>query len=75
MRKGVTLIALVVTIIILLILAAVSIALLIGPDGMITKANESKTISKQAETRDRISIMVAAKMGDTANHKYGFANF
>ena len=75
MRKGVTLIALVVTIIILLILAAVSIALLIGPDGMITKANESKTISKQAETRDRISTMVAAKMGDTANHKYGFANF
>lgn len=36
-KQGVTLIALVVTIIILLILAAVSIAMLLGPDGVIKK--------------------------------------
>lgn len=41
--KGITLIALVITIIVLLILAAVSIATLTGENGILTKANTSKT--------------------------------
>ena len=41
-NKGITLIALVITIIVLLILAGVSIAMLTGDNGILTQANESK---------------------------------
>ena len=47
--KGITLIALVITIIVLLILAGVSIATLTGPNGLITRANEAKEKTEQAE--------------------------
>ena len=45
--KGITLIALVITIIVLLILAGVSIAMLTGDNGIITQANKSKVDSKR----------------------------
>ena len=47
--KGITLIALVITIIVLLILAAVSIATLTGQNGILTRANDAKTETEQAE--------------------------
>lgn len=37
-QKGITLVALVITIIVLIILAGVSIALVLGDDGIVTKA-------------------------------------
>lgn len=40
-RKGITLIALVVTIVVLLILAGVSISLVLGNNGLITKSKEA----------------------------------
>ena len=46
---GITLIALVITIIVLLILAAVSIATLTGQNGILTRANDAKTETEQAE--------------------------
>ena len=39
-QKGITLVALVVTIIVLIILAGVSIALVLGDNGLVTKAKE-----------------------------------
>ena len=48
--KGITLIALVITIIVLLILAGVSIATLIG-GGILNKAQLAKTRTGQARTR------------------------
>ena len=48
-NKGITLIALVITIIVLLILAAVSIATLTGQNGILTRANDAKTETEQAE--------------------------
>ena len=42
-NKGITLVALVVTIVVLLILAGVSINLVIGDNGIITKASRSAT--------------------------------
>ena len=45
---GITLIALVITIIVLLILAGVSIATLTGPNGLITRANQAKEATEQA---------------------------
>ena len=53
-NKGITLIALVITIV-LLILAAVSIATLTGENGILTKAQDAKTETSAAsvqETRD-----------------------
>ncbi len=48
-QKGITLVALVVTIIVLIILAGVSISLLIGDNGLITKAKEAKNIQYNSE--------------------------
>ena len=46
-NKGITLVALVVIIIVLIILAGISINLLLGDNGLITKAKESKKQQKK----------------------------
>ena len=51
-QKGITLIALVITVIVLLILAGVSIATLTGNNGILTRANEAKEKSKEAEKQE-----------------------
>ena len=63
--KGITLIALVITIVVLLILAGVSIATLTGENGMIAKANQAKEASKKAELRERIQLAVIASRANT----------
>ena len=45
-NKGITLVALVVTIVVLLILAGVSINLVLGNNGIIAKAKDAETIKK-----------------------------
>ncbi len=54
--KGITLIALVITIIILLILAGVGISTLTGEGGILTKAKEAEEKHKQAEQEERNSL-------------------
>ena len=58
-RKGITLIALVITIIVLLILAGVSIAMLTGENGILNQANKAKTETgyKGAEEKVKLAIM------------------
>lgn len=51
-KKGVTLITLVVTIIVLLILAGLSISIVIGPDGVIAKARQGNVASRYSQIRD-----------------------
>ena len=51
-EKGITLIALVITIIVLLILAGVSIAALSGQNGILTKAGEAKTKTELASIEE-----------------------
>ena len=51
-KKGITLVALVVTIVVLLILAGVSINLVLGDNGIISKAQEGKTKSAEASEND-----------------------
>ncbi len=57
--KGITLIALVITIIVLLILAGVTIATLVGENGILSKATEAsnKTEEKNAEEEVKIAVM------------------
>ena len=60
-QNGITLIALVITIIVLLILAGVSIAMLTGQNGILTQAQNAKTTndSKSAEEKVKLAIMGA----------------
>ena len=60
-NKGITLIALVITIIVLLILAGISIATLTGQNGILTQAQNSKTTTeyKSAEEKVKLAIMAA----------------
>ena len=51
-KKGITLVALVVTIVVLLILAGVSINLVLGNNGIIAKAKEAETKSAEAREND-----------------------
>ena len=51
-NKGITLIALVITIIVLLILAGVSIAMLTGDNGIITQAQNAKEKTEEARIRE-----------------------
>ena len=72
-QKGITLIALVITIIVLLILAGVSIATLTGDNGIITRAQEAKNKTEEAakkeqEDLDNIALqMDMQEKGEIAN--------
>ena len=65
--NGITLIALVITIIVLLILAGVSIAMLTGQNGILTQAQNVKTTNehKSAEEKVKLSIMAARSQSET----------
>ena len=58
-QNGITLIALVITIIVLLILAAVSIATLTGENGILTRANDAKEQTEIAEVKERAQLDIA----------------
>ena len=55
-NKGITLVALVVTIIVLIILAGVSINMIVGDNGIITKAKETIEIQKIAELTEKLEL-------------------
>ena len=59
-QKGITLIALVITIIVLLILASVSIAMLTGNNGILQKAETAKESSAEAEGEEKINLAILA---------------
>ena len=60
-QKGITLVALVVTIVVLLILAGVSINLVLGDNGIVKKAQEAKRKSGEASQNDLTSMNELAK--------------
>ena len=53
-ERGITLVALVVTIVVLLILAGVSISMVLGNNGIVTKAKETQTAQDKAYAEDVI---------------------
>lgn len=63
-NKGITLIALVVTIIVLLILAGVTIATFTGENGILNRANEAKEKNKQANAEEQVNLAVQASYGE-----------
>lgn len=54
-QKGITLVALVVTIVVLLILAGTAIAMLQGDNGIITNAQKAQAANKEGEVRENIN--------------------
>ena len=67
--KGVTLIALVITIIVLLILAGVSIAMLTGENGILTQATEAKKANTAGAEKEQIGLaMQSLKMKKQADN-------
>lgn len=67
MKKGITLIALIITIIVLLILAGVSIALVIGDSGIVSKAMSAKTQSAVQGVNEAAEII----RGEYQTHNNG----
>ncbi len=63
-ERGITLIALVITIIVLLILAGVSIAMLTGDNGILTQAQNAKDKTEQASEAEKIQLAVMATSMD-----------
>ena len=61
-EKGITLIALVITIIVLLILAGVTIATLTGDNGILTKATEAKDKTEEGEEEEKVKLSVAGAL-------------
>ena len=63
-RKGITLIALVITIIVLLILAGVSITMLTGENGILTKAKSEKTRTENASAEEKVKLAIMGVIAD-----------
>ena len=69
-NKGITLIALVITIIVLLILAGVSIAMLTGTNGILTQATKTGDRTALEEDREQAGLDVNALVSAYYEQKY-----
>ena len=58
--RGITLIALVITIIVLLILAGVSIAMLTGQNGILTQAQNAKQVTEKSAEQEKVQIAASS---------------
>ena len=64
---GITLIALVITIIILIILAGISVATLTGDNGLFSRAKQAKENSKYSSIEEEVKLAVNASYDNTAS--------
>ena len=73
-NKGITLIALVITIIVLLILAGITISMLSGENGILTKAADAKTKTDKSAEEEQVKLAalsaLAADNGNIGTEKY-----
>ena len=74
-QKGITLIALVITIIVLLILAGVTIAMLTGENGILNRATKTEAVNAQAQATEQAKLAymavrteIAAQMVEDGNY-------
>ena len=70
-QRGITLIALVITIIVLLILAGVSIAMLTGDNGILSKADKAAEETAIANAKDEVSMAVNEALTIRYGEVYG----
>lgn len=74
-QRGITLIALVITIVVLLILAGVTIATLTGENGILNQAGKAKEETEIGEEKEKIQLaVISAKMSDNGKLEESFLN-
>ena len=73
-NKGITLIALTVTVIVLLIISGVTISYLTGENGIINQAKDSKKFAGAVEEKEVLNTSVAAAIGKSSNSKIDEVN-
>lgn len=65
--KGITLIALIVTIIVLLILAGVSVMTLVGENGILTQAQNAKRANENKSAEEKVKLAIMAARSQTTD--------
>ena len=68
--RGITLIALVITIIVLLILAGISVAMLTGQNGILTQAQNSKQVTEEASEQEKRKLSQAEANTHLESYEY-----
>ena len=66
-KKGITLIALVITIVVLLILAGVSIAMLTGNNGILTQVQKSKQATEEKAQKEKEDLIKLEMLANNSN--------
>ena len=61
-QKGITLVALIITIIVMLILAGVSISLVVGDNGVLTQAQNLDPIQERATLKEAVALYCDNKL-------------
>lgn len=75
-KKGITLVALVITIVVLLILAGVSINLVVGNQGILTKTKKADEDAKQAAIKEQIDLALTNyQIEKIANDNLNFKDY
>ena len=70
-ENGITLIALVITIIVLLILTGVTIATLTGQNGILTRTNDAKEDTAKETAKEKVAVEILGSYGDDGKLDYG----
>ncbi len=66
-EKGITLVALVVTVVVLIILAGIGIGALVNPNGVVDKTKEAKIETEKKDIEEQINIMTIQSMDRYGN--------
>ena len=75
-QRGITLISLVVTIIVLIILAGVSINMLVGENGIITQAQSAKTKTEETQAKEKLEmVLLDLQLQKQMNPNYNTEDF
>lgn len=69
-NKGITLIALVITIIILLILAGITIGLVTGENGILAQATRATEATEIAQEKEQIALAYNAAVAKKTKYRY-----
>lgn len=69
-QKGITLIALVITIIVLLILAGISIVMLSGENGLLKRATEAGVTTKISDAKEQVGLAINDLVAGYYEEKY-----
>ena len=72
--NGITLIALIITIIVLIILAGISISMLTGQNGILTQAQNAKNSTEQSGAKEKVELAVTGAIGQSQDGKVTIDN-